>query len=551
VDRWADDDIRSLLGNVGSFQPGERIGQDYEVIELLGRGGQAEAYKVRNDKDGNTYVAKIFIGDEGNRSFEREQAVFRALKGTETNPHIVHAHPATGTGGQKILVLDYLDGPTLHDYLTQHGPSLGLARRVARQMLMALETVHARGVVHRDVKPSNIKLADGGTRVVLFDFSIAAEIGDGTAAEAGSPGYVPPEAGSDIPRDVFSLGVVLHKVATGRLPLWKVGGGRPTSAADALVIPPELARHPVLAYCLAKSLSVDPSRRFRSTGEFRKALARWQAPATTFLWLARSIAAVPGLLVLTGAGLLSALLIQGAVFYGRWIVPLGRDNLLLEQKADELDAAVGRLKAQLAAYVREIEKVRIAEFQKELDRYALNPKVQLEVCEHYDDAGGNEFKGLASQVAYERQRLEGLIRDVGRGKSKAVSICRVECRLKDRDRQPVELKLKITIRTPEGGSCRWIHLRKVATDCWVATHEPALSLGVWKGGARVTLKLREDPSASLRPNERDVFQEEEYEDMWSISRLQPREDNGEIVRTDYENRPVHLRIGGKFSPEAR
>lgn len=76
---WDDDDINALLGNIGSFEPGESIGQDYEIVELLGKGGQAEVYKVKNNKDEQDYVAKIFIGDEANRYFDQEQAVFNAL----------------------------------------------------------------------------------------------------------------------------------------------------------------------------------------------------------------------------------------------------------------------------------------------------------------------------------------------------------------------------------------------------------------------------------------------------------------------------------------
>ena len=85
MSRWTDEDIEALLGNIGSFEPRESIGQDYEVVELLGKGGQAEAYKVRNKADDRTYVAKIFVGDEQNRAFDHEQRILIALKGLLQN----------------------------------------------------------------------------------------------------------------------------------------------------------------------------------------------------------------------------------------------------------------------------------------------------------------------------------------------------------------------------------------------------------------------------------------------------------------------------------
>src|SRR4029079_9064005 len=144
------------------------------------------------------------------------------------HPGIVAVHDIGVHRGQMYIVSNYVEGPDLHRWMQDHRASWSESARIAAAVSDALSHAHARRVVHRDVKPANIILAAGQTRVLL-DFGLAlSETDAGGGAKnliSGTPHYMSPEqAGGAAHRidgrtDIYSLGVVLYELLTGRVPL--------------------------------------------------------------------------------------------------------------------------------------------------------------------------------------------------------------------------------------------------------------------------------------------------------------------------------------------
>ena len=199
----------------------------YHEVEEIGRGGMAVVYRAVTPDSERIVAIKLMAGDltgdlSFRKRFQREAEVLQRL----VHPAIV---PILGHGehnGQPYLVMPYLDGGTLADRL-QGGPrppgEVALLARIAG----ALDSAHRQGVIHRDVKPTNI-LFDAAGRPYLTDFGIvklldaAATAVTQTGASLGTPGYMSPEQVRGLPLDgrcdVYALGVVLFEMLTGRLP---------------------------------------------------------------------------------------------------------------------------------------------------------------------------------------------------------------------------------------------------------------------------------------------------------------------------------------------
>lgn len=210
---------------------GQTIGP-YRLVEKLGTGGMAEVYKAYQPRL-DRYVAIKFIrpefaADEGFRSrFEREAKAIARL----SHPNIVHIYDFGEEGNLYYLVMEYIDGGTLKErlaVLNSAGETMewGEVCRIARQVGEALDYAHQQGIVHRDVKPANVMLTADG-RAVLNDFGIARMVGatsglTQTGTTVGTPAYMSPEQirGEQIgpSSDLYSLGVVLYEMLTGRVP---------------------------------------------------------------------------------------------------------------------------------------------------------------------------------------------------------------------------------------------------------------------------------------------------------------------------------------------
>lgn len=291
----------------------------YHLHERIGEGGQGWVFKASwDDPDGFTVIVKVLRPDavttETLGRFEREAETLRMLgQQSRPNPHIVRfydhatARVAMPKGGDPVdlpfTVLEYVHGPTLEAVLEQskQGLALDRARRIVRQVVLALEHVHAQKVVHRDLKPSNILLAaEAGSEVAkVTDFGLVklvdVSLQRTTALAGASLGYAPPEQYEQgnqrvSPRtDVFSLAAILYEVLTGRSafpyrqgenPLLIVtrilNGPRPQLARARDALPPELQQRPDLVERLDAQLlrgtAPDPDDRHESVTELWAAI---------------------------------------------------------------------------------------------------------------------------------------------------------------------------------------------------------------------------------------------------------------------------------------
>ncbi|MEM9607158.1 MAG: ABC transporter substrate-binding protein [Actinomycetota bacterium] len=245
----------------------------YEVGEVLGRGATASVYRARQVRLGRDVAIKVLdpaFGDhpEYVERFEREGRAAAALD----HPSIVTIHEAGEVDGQLYLVMRLVEGSTLATRL-ETGPTLDADQTAAllRPVAEALDHAHAAGVVHRDVKPSNIFLDERGN-IFLGDFGVAGLI-HGVARETvgavGTADYMAPEqvdgAQAGPAADVYSLGCVLHECVTGRPPF-----SRPTLLATLRAqvdddVEPTGDRR--IDTVLAKALAKDPAARPARAGD--------------------------------------------------------------------------------------------------------------------------------------------------------------------------------------------------------------------------------------------------------------------------------------------
>jgi serine/threonine protein kinase len=209
----------------------EMIGRElghYQIVAELGRGGSARVYKARDLRTERDVAIKIIPNDSENRQFfvqrfQREIEVVRKLN----HPNIVAVYDAGETEELVYLVMQCVEGGTLRDLISEGRMEVPLAVSYAVQMAQALHHAHRQGIVHRDVKPSNMLLdADDPSKLLLADFGIAKIQGlrgiTKSGTTLGTPEYMSPEQAqgreSDPRSDIYALGCVVYEMLTGQPP---------------------------------------------------------------------------------------------------------------------------------------------------------------------------------------------------------------------------------------------------------------------------------------------------------------------------------------------
>jgi serine/threonine-protein kinase len=276
--------------------PGTRLG-GYEVTGVLGAGGMGEVYRARDSKLGRAVAVKVVrdeLGSDPDRiaRFEREAKLLAALN----HPHIAALYGMDVADGRHFLVMELIEGETLADRLRRGPLPVDETLRIAQQITDALEAAHERGIVHRDLKPANVKITPDD-KVKVLDFGLAKAMENermaGNTADSptlsmmasqagvilGTAAYMSPEQAKGFPADhrsdVFSLGVVVFEMLTGRQPFQ--GETAADVLASVLVRDPELSRLPVdlnprLADLIRRCLEKSPKRRWQAIGDVRAEL---------------------------------------------------------------------------------------------------------------------------------------------------------------------------------------------------------------------------------------------------------------------------------------
>jgi serine/threonine protein kinase len=290
----------------------EKLGK-YKIVEEVGRGGFAAVYKAVDTTLKRTVALKclaphLLWDPTFVQRFQREAEVAANLD----HPNIVTIYEVSQTEGVYFIAMQFLEGRTLSQILEAEGPlPVSRVQAIIEQIASALDYAHARGFVHRDIKPSNIIVADDG-RVTLTDFGLV-KAGEGTKLSAtgvvfGTPEYMSPEQAEgmedlDARSDVYSLGVAIYEMLTGKVPF---GGTTPLSVMRGHAdrpprrpseINPDVS--PAVEAVLLKALAKKREERYQSAGEIAAALQQAVSgpvveeveaspEAVSGLWLKRS-----------------------------------------------------------------------------------------------------------------------------------------------------------------------------------------------------------------------------------------------------------------------
>ena len=332
-----------------SLNAGDVVGH-YRIIEPLGRGGMGEVFAAEDTRLQRRVALKVLPGilatdPDARQRFEREAQAVAALN----HPGIVTIHSVEEHDGRLLLTMELVDGRPLGEMIPRGGMALDRLLRIGIEVADALAAAQQRGITHRDVKPANVMVTASG-RAKVLDFGLA-KVHDVEGARPTSPGddltrmtgasditgegkivgtvaYMSPEQAEGKPvdprSDIFSLGVVLHEMATGEKPF---RGDTNVSVLSAILkdtpvpvtdsnpnLPADLAR--IVRRCLAK----DPDRRYQTAADLRNELEELKQDTAT------GTVAIPRPLpqrrrmrtaVAAGAAAVLALAIAGGLVFGR------------------------------------------------------------------------------------------------------------------------------------------------------------------------------------------------------------------------------------------
>jgi len=284
---------------------------EYRVVELLGAGGMGQVYQAVHTHLGRVIAIKVLSPELADGPALKRFYSEAAIQGSLKHPGVAEYLGFYEYQGRPCILMEYVDGETLAAVIQRRGSlpveeALGIVREIA---LVAAQ-FHAQGVVHRDLKTSNVKITTGN-RIKVLDFGIARhQRSDRTTrvgAVIGTPETLAPEQirgqPADKATDVWQIGILFYELLTGKLPFqgsnthetWGqvlTGDFAPASLWQSAV-PPELDR--IVAKCLQK----DMAQRYQSGAELYEALCQWRTPAHRGLvWPAPRVLAAIALVVL-------------------------------------------------------------------------------------------------------------------------------------------------------------------------------------------------------------------------------------------------------------
>ena len=261
-------------------QPGTLFDGRYRIQRRLGKGGMARVYLAEDESLDRQVAIKILAARHSDdphfvERFQREARAAARLN----HPNLVQIYDQAQVDGTSYIVMEYVEGETLKDLIRRDAPlDPRQAIGIALQVLAALRVAHQAGIVHRDIKPQNILVQPDG-RVKVADFGIARAEGGSDMTEAGSivgtAQYLAPEQAQGLPlgppADLYSMGVVLYEMLTGRVPF--EGDSAVTIAMKHVQEPPEQLtdRNPLvppsLEAVVMRALAKNPAQRYQTAEE--------------------------------------------------------------------------------------------------------------------------------------------------------------------------------------------------------------------------------------------------------------------------------------------
>jgi eukaryotic-like serine/threonine-protein kinase len=272
---------------------GTLIADRYQIEHLIGEGGTGRVYRAREQVGGHQFAIKVLFGEYAADPRHRERFI-REVSSTSLlrHPNIIAIHDyGSSAEGLPYMVMEHVEGRSLSTILRHDAPlASARARRLLGDLCLALECVHGAGVVHRDLKGSNVLVVeqDGAEQAKLFDFGVAIELesgGEGRLTSrrtaVGTMTYMAPEQALsrrvDHRSDLFSLGVLAYQMLCGKTPF--VGPPTMVALLNATARPPapsvrvpRLQIDPELEAIALRLMARRPEDRYSSAAEARRAL---------------------------------------------------------------------------------------------------------------------------------------------------------------------------------------------------------------------------------------------------------------------------------------
>jgi serine/threonine protein kinase len=288
---------------MAALRRGDRLGP-YEIVDAIGSGGMGEVFRATDTRLGRTVAIKVLphdrVADPARKSrFLQEARAASALD----HPNVVRLYDIANDSGTDFLVMEFVEGRSLDKLIARNGVPLREAVDYATQIAGALAAAHAAGIVHRDIKPANV-MVTAGSLVKVLDFGLAKLVERASGPEdetltqqsalteagtvVGTVEYMSPEQARARPldqrTDIFSAGVILYEMVTGKRPF---RGNSPVDTMLAVVhdsTPPLTGQPAELQEILDKALAKDPNERYQHAGDLAIDLRRFLK-----LWLAGAL----------------------------------------------------------------------------------------------------------------------------------------------------------------------------------------------------------------------------------------------------------------------
>jgi len=281
--------LSSVQASTSLLQPGDVLGNRYEILQLLGEGGMGAVYRARDRELDRPVALKLIKSELASNPailarFKQELLLSRQV----THRNVVRIYDLGDADGVKFITMEFVKGRDLRAVMREKEKfSPDEAIEVMQQVCKALDAAHSVGVIHRDLKPQNIMQEEGG-RILVMDFGLARTMdGDGmtqTGALVGTMEYMSPEQalGKELDQrsDIFTAGLILYELLTGKMPF------NADSAVASLIKRIQERATPVSAHdetipgalsgIVSKCLEPDPSLRYQSAREMLRDMDAWR-----------------------------------------------------------------------------------------------------------------------------------------------------------------------------------------------------------------------------------------------------------------------------------